>query len=233
MARRARSARPGCWSASGSPCRAAARRGRARRDRQRRSAANERRRVSGRGRRRAASARTAMIRADEEEQADDRRRPRARPSARSATKLGITAGHACDPGLTDSTPTTAHSGRLEIHRTAGPMIAAAAGEPGEQPGLARRAMPQLGQRSRRGQDDERHARVVVVLERRPVDAGPRHPLARRSRHDQRQREAAPLERLHAQKIIAGMPSHQMTSCPRRRSPPTCRRRSPPGRTRPA
>ena len=42
-----------------------------------------------------------------------------------STKLGITAGHACDPGLTDSTPTTAQRGRLKIHRTAGNMITAA------------------------------------------------------------------------------------------------------------
>ena len=45
---------------------------------------------------------------------------------RVSTKSGMTAGHACDPGLTDSTPTNAHSGRWKSHSSAGPMIASAA-----------------------------------------------------------------------------------------------------------
>jgi len=39
---------------------------------------------------------------------------------------GMTAGHACEPGLTDSTPTRAHSGRWKIQSRAGAMIATAA-----------------------------------------------------------------------------------------------------------
>ena len=50
----------------------------------------------------------------------------ARPAVRAvSTKLGMTAGQACEPGLTDSTPTIAQSGRLKSHSTAGNMITAA------------------------------------------------------------------------------------------------------------
>ena len=45
---------------------------------------------------------------------------------RVSTASGMTAGQACDPGLTDSTPTIAHSGRSSSHRMAGPAIATAA-----------------------------------------------------------------------------------------------------------
>ena len=38
----------------------------------------------------------------------------------------MTAGHAAEFGLTESTPTKAHSGRSSSHRMAGPMIASAA-----------------------------------------------------------------------------------------------------------
>jgi hypothetical protein len=51
----------------------------------------------------------------------------ARPAVRAVrTKSGITAGHACDPGLTRSTPTTAHNGLLSSHIAAGATIATAA-----------------------------------------------------------------------------------------------------------
>ena len=39
---------------------------------------------------------------------------------------GMTAGQACDPGLTESTPTIAHNGRSRSHRIAGPEMAIAA-----------------------------------------------------------------------------------------------------------
>jgi len=42
------------------------------------------------------------------------------------TTSGITAGHACEPGLAIVTPTSAQSGRDNSHIAAGPMIAAAA-----------------------------------------------------------------------------------------------------------
>ena len=38
-------------------------------------------------------------------------------------KFGMTAGQACDPGLTDSTRTNPHNGRSSSHISAGPMIA--------------------------------------------------------------------------------------------------------------
>ena len=37
----------------------------------------------------------------------------------------MTAGHACEPGLTDSTPTNQHSGREKSHMAAGRTMAAA------------------------------------------------------------------------------------------------------------
>ena len=43
-----------------------------------------------------------------------------------STNSGMTAGQACDPGLTRSTPTTAHSGRSSSHIAAGATIATAA-----------------------------------------------------------------------------------------------------------
>ena len=42
------------------------------------------------------------------------------------TNSGMTAGQACEPGLTDSTPTKAHSGRWSSHIAAGATIAMAA-----------------------------------------------------------------------------------------------------------
>ena len=51
----------------------------------------------------------------------------ARPAVRAVrTKSGMTAGHACEPGLTDSTPTKAHNGRWSSHIAAGATIATAA-----------------------------------------------------------------------------------------------------------
>ena len=63
-----------------------------------------------------------------------------------------------------------------------------------QPGPARRPVPQLGDEVGEGQDHERQGRVVVVLERGPVDARPRHPLGREADGDERQREATAAER---------------------------------------
>ena len=40
-----------------------------------------------------------------------------------SVKSGMTAGQACDPGFTRSTPTKAQMGRLSSHISAGPMIA--------------------------------------------------------------------------------------------------------------
>ena len=93
-------------------------------------------------------------------------------------RSGMTAGHACDPGLTDCTPTNAHSGRDRIHIAAGPTIAAAAASADDHPRPPRRAVPQLGDEVGEGHDHERERRVVVVLEGGPVDARPRHPLGR-------------------------------------------------------
>ncbi len=66
---------------------------------------------------------------------------------------------------------------------------------GEEPGPTRRPVPQLGHEVGEGQDHERQRRVVVVLERGPVDAPPRDPLRGEAHRDERQTEAAPLERL--------------------------------------
>ena len=52
---------------------------------------------------------------------------------------------------------------------------------GQRPGVARRAVPQLGDEVGERHDDERQRRVVVVLEGGPVDAGPRDPLGRERR----------------------------------------------------
>ena len=57
-----------------------------------------------------------------------------RPTATTTTRAmvcevrtisGMTAGQACDPGLTDSTPTNAHSGRWRSHIAAGMTMATA------------------------------------------------------------------------------------------------------------
>ena len=128
------------------------------------------------------------------DQADARRRPRAPRSAAVRTKSGMTAGQACEPGLTDSTPTNAHSGRWSSHSSGRADDRDRGREPGEQPGPARRAVPQLGHEVGEGQDHERQRRVVVVLEGGPVDARPRDPLGREPDRDEGQREAPALER---------------------------------------
>ena len=104
----------------------------------------------------------------------------------------MTAGQACEPGLTDSTPTNAHSGRDEQpHQRPGRMIADGGRDAGQQPGPPRRAVPQLGDEVGEGQDHERQRRVVVVLERGAIDARPRDPLGREADRDQGERQAAP------------------------------------------
>ena len=48
------------------------------------------------------------------------------PAVRSvSTSSGMTAGHACEPGFTRSTPTSTHNGRENNQSAAGAMIAAA------------------------------------------------------------------------------------------------------------
>jgi hypothetical protein len=74
-----------------------------------------------------------------------------------STNCGITAGQAAEFGLTESTPTIAHSGRSRIHSNAGAMIAIARGDPGERPGVARRAVPDLGDEVGERHDHERQA----------------------------------------------------------------------------
>ena len=50
----------------------------------------------------------------------------ASPAVRAVrTKSGMTAGQACEPGLTDSTPTKPHNGRENSHIAAGSMMAVA------------------------------------------------------------------------------------------------------------
>ena len=68
-------------------------------------------------------------------------------------------------------------------------------QPREQPDAARRAVPQLGEEVGQGEEHERQRRVVVVLERRPVDPGPREPLHGERDRDERERGAPALERL--------------------------------------
>ena len=60
--------------------------------------------------------------------------------------------------------------------------------------MARRAVPQLGEEVGERHHHERQRRVVVVLERGSVDAGPRDPLGGEPDGDQRQREAPAPER---------------------------------------
>ena len=118
----------------------------------------------------------------------------------------MTAGQACDPGLTASTPTIEHNGRSNSHSSAGPMIATAAASRASCPGPAGRAVPELGHEVGEGDHHERQRRVVVVLERGAVDARPRDPLGREPDRDEGQRQAAALER-HAMptNASAGMP----------------------------
>ena len=62
--------------------------------------------------------------------------------------------------------------------------------PDQQPRPPRRPVPDLGDEVAEGQDHERQARVVVVLEGGAVDAGPRDPLGQERDQDQREGEAA-------------------------------------------
>ncbi len=69
------------------------------------------------------------------------------------------------------------------------------GRPRQQPRASRGAVPHLGGEVGERDDHERQARVVVVLERRPVDARPRDPLGQEADEDQGEGEAAAPERL--------------------------------------
>ena len=130
---------------------------------------------------------------DDEHQADADDHDQGRRSATVRTISGMTAGQACDPGLTDSTPTNAHSGRGRSHSTAGTTMATAAAIRASSQVVARRAVPQLGHEVGQGQHHERQRRVVVVLERGAVDARPRDPLGGEADRDEGQREAPPPE----------------------------------------
>ena len=85
-------------------------------------------------------------------------------------------------------------------------------QPGEQPRPARRAVPQLGEEVREGEEQERQGGVVVVLEGGPVDARPRDPLDGEADRDEGERRAPPLERLptgEGQRRDAEPPRHQV------------------------
>ena len=100
------------------------------------------------------------------------------------TKFGMIGGQAAESGTARSTPTKPHNGRASSHRIAGPDDRDAGRDLREEPRPARRPVPQLGQEVGEGHDHERQARVVVVLERRPVDPRPgTHWQAKRD-HDQ-------------------------------------------------
>ena len=88
------------------------------------------------------------------------------------TNSGMSGGQACESGTARSTPTKAHSGRSNSQSSAGPDHGHAGRDPGQEPDPPRGAVPELGGEVGEGQDHERQARVVVVLERRPVDPGP-------------------------------------------------------------
>ena len=102
----------------------------------------------------------------------------------------MTGGQAGEPGSPGRRRRSAQSGRSKTQRIAGPRIADRGRQPGEQPRPARRAVPELGEEVGEGEDQERQARVVVVLERRPVDPRPRHPLAGEADRDQGQRRGS-------------------------------------------
>ena len=121
---------------------------------------------------------------------DDREagRPRGQDEVGDDRRAGLR------PGLTDSTPTNAHSGRWSSHSAAGRDDRDRRRDPGQHPGVARRPVPDLGHEVGQRQHHERQRRVVVVLEGGPVDAGPRDPLGREPDRDERQREAPALER---------------------------------------
>ena len=73
-------------------------------------------------------------------------------------------------------------------------------------------MPQLGQEVGEADDDERHARVVVVLEGRPVDARPGQPLPGKADAEESKGKAAALERLpgdEGHRRDAQPPDHQV------------------------
>ena len=105
--------------------------------------------------------------------------------------------------------------------------------PDQEPGPPRRPVPDLGHEVAEGQDHERQARVVVVLEGGAVDAGPRDPLGQERDQDQRQGEApAPvgLERHEHHRRDAQPPDHHVAGVVdggrggvRRRSPGRTRR----------
>ena len=69
------------------------------------------------------------------------------------------------------------------------------GSPGQAPRPATRPVPDLGREVGQGQEHEGQRSVVVVLERRPVDARPGQPERREHDRHERQGEAAPSEGL--------------------------------------
>ena len=114
---------------------------------------------------------------DERDDRDEHRRRAIAARLGGEDEFGMIGGQACESGTARSTPTKPHSGRSSSQRIAGPRIATRRRDLREEPRPARRAVPQLGEEVGEGEDQERQARVVVVLERRPVDPGPGDPLA--------------------------------------------------------
>ena len=95
---------------------------------------------------------------------------------------GISVGQACElSALISVTRTRAHSGRWNRYIVNGSEDGGARREAREQPDATRRPVPQLREEVREREEQERQRRVVVVLERRAVDARPGDPLAPRRR----------------------------------------------------
>ena len=131
-------------------------------------------------------------------------------------------GQAAESGTARSTPTKPHSGRASSHRIAGPDDRDPRRDLREEPRPARRPVPQLGGEVAEGHDHERQARVVVVLERRPVDPGPGDPLAEERDQDQGEGEAPAGVRLpgdEGHRRDAQPPDHEVARVVDRRGRP--------------
>ena len=112
-----------------------------------------------------------------------------------STKLRDVRRAGCRRSWTAITSTNPHSGRENTCMRAGATIASAATALARNQVRRDGPVPQLGNEVGEGQDHERQRRVVVVLERGPVDARPRDPLRGEAHRDEHQAQAAPLERL--------------------------------------
>ena len=136
----------------------------------------------------------------------------ARARRREVTS-GMSVGQACEPSFTSVTRARAHSGRWKRYMLNGSEDGGTRREAGEQPRPARWPVPQLRQEVGERQEQERQRRVVVVLERRPVDARPGDPLDGEGDRDQRQGRAPTLERLPGHEAHRRDASHQATRLP--------------------